>query len=215
MKRLLTYYIVLISLCFSGCYNDDSEVSMSSLEAAHKSSHMTSLIKSATFHQASFDDVIDGSSCFSLDFPYKVKVNLDVITIRSREDLLHLSEKDIVQIQYPVDLLFYNYTTHQVNSPSEFQNLQVQCDNTFRELSSLCVSFNYPIIVKDFNDINSSFDTHRFSSNKDFFLYLEHLHDSDMFEIQYPVIINDSITSTEVFSNQNLISVLQESANCM
>ncbi len=215
MKGLFKYTVLIMLFSFSGCYSDDSDVSIHSLDAAHRTSHLTDLIKSVTLHHSSFDDVVDGSSCFSLKFPYELKVNSELMSISNMDDISVLSEKDVIEIQYPVSVIFFDYTSHQVNSASDLRNLQLQCESTFDIKPNSCIEFDYPITVKDFNDFTSSFSTHHFTNNEAFFLYLEHLHDSDMFEIEYPITLNDTpSTSIEISSNLELINALDNPKDC-
>ena len=87
MNRL--YLIVLFILV--SCYDDDSQV-VESVDTAHRSSELTTMIKSMSLHNASYDDHIDNTSCFSLVFPYQINVNSTSTTITSIQDLSELSE---------------------------------------------------------------------------------------------------------------------------
>jgi hypothetical protein len=77
-----------------------------------------------------------------------------------------------------------------------------QCDDFQSIIAFNCYSIEFPLTLKDFNDINSSFQTHHFFNKKDIFLYLENLHDSDVYEIDYPISLIDKI-SREIVINDN------------
>jgi hypothetical protein len=72
-----------------------------------------------------------------------------------------------------------------------------------------CYSINFPLTLKDYNDVNSSFQTHHFFNNKAIFLYLENLHDSDVYEIDYPItLLTKNSREIVINNNQEFIDML-------
>lgn len=208
-----SFYILL--LVFISCYNDDSEIIESS-NAANKSSELTTMIKSMSSHKASFDDHIDKSSCFSLVFPYQLKINSVTTTINSIEDISDLGLDDDIKIVYPVTAVFFDYAQHEMTSLIEHNSMIAFCEKDFDVEPNSCMDFQYPITLKSFNEINGNFETSHLNSDKELFLFLDNLNDTDIYEIVYPIVIHDSnLNSHRINSNLEFEAVVNSKpVNC-
>lgn len=185
-----------------GCYEDDSQV-IESRDALHRSSVLTPLIKSITLHNANFDDHIDNTSCFSLVFPYEVNINSNRRTISSIQDLNSIDENDQVQILFPVSIVFFDYTQHKVNTASELRLLTNSCEEKFDIEHNPCLNFDFPIVIKEFNELDGTFETLNLISNEELFQYVDNLHDSDVYEIDYPILLLDSNSDGHVINSNS------------
>lgn len=209
-KHIFFFSLVLIVL---GCYEDDSQL-LESTNAAHRSSELTPLIKSITLHDASFDDLVDKTSCFSLVFPYQLKVNSRVQRMDSAHEISDLDEDDTIEIIFPVSVVFSNYNNHEVISNSEFNTIKNLCENEERIQTNSCFDFVYPVSIKEYNEQGSTFETLTFDNNKALFLYLDHLHDSDVYEIDFPIsLLNSDSRSITINSNLEFIEALETSSS--
>jgi hypothetical protein len=192
---------LLLPILIVSCYQDDAPLVEDESTLLH-SSDLSFKLKSITSHNASFDDLVDNAFCFSLIFPYELSVNDQLRVFNSAQDLTPLREEDSIEIVFPISIVFSDYSIYQVNSTPEFNALMNQCDDFQSIIAFNCYSIEFPLTLKDFNDINSSFQTHHFFNKKDIFLYLENLHDSDVYEIDYPISLIDKI-SREIVINDN------------
>jgi len=190
------------------CYEDDAPL-VEDENTLHHSSDLSSKLQSITSHNASFDDVVDNAFCFSLVFPYELTVNDQLRVFNSAHDLSYLREEDTIEIVFPASIVFSDYTIQEVNSTSELNALANQCDD-FQSITMFnCYSINFPLTLKDYNDVNSSFQTHHFFNNKAIFLYLENLHDSDVYEIDYPItLLTKNSREIVINNNQEFIDML-------
>ena len=195
------FYILLLSILIS-CFDDDSQV-IESADVAHRSSELTTFIKSMSLHNSNFDDKIDKTSCFSLVFPYQLHVNANPTTINSAEDISDFSEEDDIEIIYPVETVFYNYDQHQVTNSSEFNLVKNLCQQDFNLIPNTCLDFEFPITLKKYNELTGSFDTFHFYSDKEIFRHFDNLHDQDIYEIEYPIILKN-VNSNNLRINSNL-----------
>jgi len=192
---------LLLPILMLSCYEDDAPL-VEDENTLHHSSDLSSKLQSITSHNASFDDVVDNAFCFSLVFPYELTVNDQLRVFNSAHDLSYLREEDTIEIVFPASIVFSDYTIQEVNSTSELNALANQCDD-FQSITMFnCYSINFPLTLKDYNDVNSSFQTHHFFNNKAIFLYLENLHDSDVYEIDYPITLLTK-NSREIVINNN------------
>ena len=199
MKRIL----FILIFAFVGCYDDDSTL-IASDNTAHISSKLTNSIKSITLHDASFDDIVDKSSCISLEFPYQVLVNTELQTINSIEDIETLHEADTIEIVYPVSAVLYNYEKHQITSFSEYDVVVNACEENFDLSPHRCLDIEYPIIVKMYNQVGNNFQTMDLNHDQDMYVFLDNLHDTDIYELEYPIIVNDHTTGSSVVISSNV-----------
>jgi hypothetical protein len=199
---------LLLPILMLSCYEDDAPL-VEDENTLHHSSDLSSKLQSITSHNASFDDVVDNAFCFSLVFPYELTVNDQLRVFNSAHDLSYLREEDTIEIVFPASIVFSDYTIEEVNSTTELNEMTNQCDDFQSIIAFNCYSIEFPLTLKDFNDINSSFQTHHFFNKKDIFLYLENLHDSDVYEIDYPISLIDKISREIVINNnQEFIDML-------
>lgn len=198
-----------------GCYQDDSQT-VKSEDASHRFSELSFLIKSMSSHHASFDDRIDGSSCFSIAFPYEVYVNSNLKTISSVADVLEINEDDNIELVYPVNTNFYNYEEHQASNQTDFNSIKNTCDNDFDIIPNSCLDFQFPITVREFNDLTETFETFQLGTNREVYQHFESLHDNDVYEIDYPIFLFDSNSEAiPVESNDEFIEAFNmSSTNC-
>jgi len=199
---------LLLPILMLSCYEDDAPL-VEDENTLHHSSDLSSKLQSITSHNASFDDVVDNAFCFSLVFPYEPTVNDQLRVFNSAHDLSYLREEDTIEIVFPASIVFSDYTIQEVNSTSELNALANQCDD-FQSITMFnCYSINFPLTLKDYNDVNSSFQTHHFFNNKAIFLYLENLHDSDVYEIDYPItLLTKNSREIVINNNQEFIDML-------
>jgi hypothetical protein len=213
MKKKYTWVLLFSALLLISCYDDDSEL-VESTNATHRSSELTSLIKSMTLHNASFDDHIDKTSCYSLVFPYTLSVNSTIKTIASIQDVNSIDENDQIEILYPASIVYFDYNQFEVNSPTELRLLTNNCEDNFILDYNACLDFEYPIVVNEFNELNATFETITIDSNKKAFEYVSALHDSDVYEIEYPITLLDhNFNPTVINSNAEFISAFDTSVN--
>jgi len=198
MKRIL----LILVLALVSCYDDDSIVIVSD-NTAHISAKLTNSMKSIALHDASFDDIIDNSSCFSLEFPYQVVVNAELKTINSKADLETLHENDEIEIVYPVSAVLFNYDKHQITSISGYEAVANACEQNFNLSPHRCLDFEYPVTIKMYNQVGSSFQSMNMDHDQDLYTFLDNLHETDIYEIDYPIILNDHTTGTSKSISSN------------
>ncbi|WP_019036994.1 hypothetical protein [Psychroflexus tropicus] len=209
------YNIIFLSchFLFSSCYSDDEQI-IESIDTTHRSSELTSMIKSMTLHNASFDDHVDSTSCFSLVFPYDLSVNSEQIRVNSIQNLQMIDEADNIEILFPVNIVFFNYNEHEVRNTSELTLLTNSCENDFGLEPNSCLNFEYPISIKQYNQSNTNFETLVLDSNIEVFRYLDTLHEDDVYEIEYPVaLIGPDSETNKINSNSEFMSIYESSIN--
>ena len=119
VKNLMYLGLFSMALIFNSCQEEFEEVNGGSdQETITASSTTASLIKNTSTNDGSYDNIVDGASCFAINFPYTVEVSGVQITIDSREDL-HLIEEifdefdddeDILELIFPIVITLGDFT---------------------------------------------------------------------------------------------------------
>ncbi len=204
MKKL---FYIAITLMLAGCYEEDNEL-IQSRDSSHRTSEMSRMLKSISAHESGFDDIIDNSSCFSVDFPYQVYINSDLRTISDKNDLSEINPQDNIELVYPVNTTFFNYDFHQAINQTDFNLIKNTCSEDFDIISNECLEIEFPITFKEFNDLTESFETLSFDNNRDLFFYIENLHDNDVYELDYPILVTDDDSNTHsISSNEEFLEL--------
>lgn len=203
MKKVV--YILFLFLGIA-CYDDDSQVVQSD-STLHRSSDLSLFIQSISSHYASFDDKIDHTPCFSIAFPYEIYVNSNLVAITSVQDIENLDEESNVEIVYPISTHFYNYEEHQANNQTEFNLLKNSCNADFEIAPNDCLDFEFPISLKEYNNLTESFETFHLNTNQEVFVHVQNLHENDVYEIDYPIFLkNYDESSIRINSNAEFIN---------
>ena len=96
MKTKFNQFILLAFfalLSFTACQNEETQViNPSEQETIVPSSALAGLMSNTTANYGAYDDVLDGSPCFSIDLPVTIVISDITITIESEEDLEELGD---------------------------------------------------------------------------------------------------------------------------
>jgi hypothetical protein len=180
-------------------------------EAFTQDQQLKSLIMSVTSHDGSYDDVVDNSSCFSIDFPYICYYNGYPYPVNSIEDLAVFNNGDNLIPKFPVSITISDYVQAEVPDEETFNLFMDLCANgqLFNE-SITCLDIIYPIRISVYDPDNSSFETISFAHDKQTFESIVGFDLSLIASIQYPIQIqmpNDvvlTINSNEALKTEIL-----------
>jgi hypothetical protein len=224
MKKILNaaiYAVLLVgALSFTACQEEFEEVNTSDAqeESFQATSSTAQLMEKTAFKDGSFDNIVDGSSCFALNFPYTVNVNGLDITVDSKEDLRLIEEifdefdddEDVLEILFPITITLADYSEITINNREELIELARQCIEGGGDDDIECIDFVYPITLFTF-DINKQ-QTGRVTVNSDreLRLFFEELDDDDFVSIDFPItLIKFDGTEIQVGSNAELAAALE------
>jgi len=175
------------------------------------------LLKSVTSRDGSFDDIVDRSSCFSINFPYTILLNGSPHQVNTINDLYSINPTDEVTPIAPFSITFATYNQLNVDSLEDFQNLVQLCDigNLFNDAIK-CIDLVYPIEVSLYDSENRSFDTLVFNHDKESFLSIDAFSENTLASINFPIeVILHDLSVFQIESNEGLKNViLQEIPLC-
>lgn len=224
MKKLLnlaTCLMLLIgALAFTSCQEEFEEINTSSTqgESFKANSSTAQLLEDTSSRDGSFDNIVDGSSCFSLNFPYTVNVNGLDITIDSKEDL-HLIEEifdefeddiDEIDIFFPITVTLPDFSVIEIESAEALVDLARDCIEGGDDRDIECIDFAYPITFFTFDLDNTQTGSVTIESDEQLRRFFHELEDEDIVSIEYPItLIKYDGTEIQVNNNTELAATLE------
>ena len=165
MKKSFYYMlgVIVLATAFSltSCSLDEPNVELATNneKALDASSNEVKLMQRTASNDGSWDNIIDGASCFSIRFPYTVAVNGLEIIIDSEEDLQLIEnlfdavdeDQDILDILFPITLTLADYSELTINDEEELRMLVAECVEGGDDDDIECIDFIYPINLFTFS----------------------------------------------------------------
>ena len=212
------YVLLLLVISLFSCQKEKLTIVMDQEESSFLSDgRLTRLMKSVAAHDGSFDDIIDQSPCFSINFPYQILLNGETHQITSVDDLSIIGLYDYIELIFPVTITIANYVEVEILNLGTFEKYISQCDNglIYNEIIS-CVDFVYPVSISIYNNENSDFETIIFNHDKDTFIGIGLIETGTLAAINYPIrllLIDGTLIIIE--SNEQLkLRILQMISVC-
>ncbi len=189
-------------------------------------SNVAKLLARTTMNDGSVDNIIDKSSCFSIELPVSVIANGTAITVESSGDLDEIEaildenydDVDSIEIIFPIRIVFPDYTTTAVSTYEELQGFADDCpaENAADE-DIECVDIRYPVSLSLFNTSTEQFNTVTVSDDKSFFQFLKDLDNDVIVSVDFPVtvIANDGseMEISDLDALGNYIEIVKDSCD--
>lgn len=204
--KSLTLVAVTACLLFTSCRKEEFDFQGASAEQAlEANSAVANLLLRTTMNDGSVDNIIDNASCFSLQLPVTVVANGTEVVVSSQagydaiEAIFDESavDTDVLQIQFPVTLIFSDHSEVQVVNQTEFDSYASTCSGENQQDDDIeCVDINYPAVITLFNTTKETLNTQTFADDKTLHEFITSLQDSDVANIQFPIglLLSDGTT---------------------
>ena len=194
-------YVVML-LVLGACQKEELTVVQAPDEESFiQDAQLKSLIMGVVSHDGSFDDIVDDSSCFSINFPYICYYGGREYEVNSIEDLSNFDEGAILIPKFPITITFADYISAEVPNAKVFDNFKIACANgTLFDESITCVDISYPVDISVYNTVTSNFETISFLHDKQTYQTIEEMDENLIANIQYPIEIllpNDVVLTIE------------------
>ena len=163
MKKLFDHVMIggllTATIILGSCQKEHEELPQSNEEQTIMANSATaSLIERAASKDGSFDNVIDGTPCFSIQFPYTVYANGMDIAVEAMDDIPLAKELagalqvggNVFEIIFPVTITYSDFSEVTVNSRPHFEELVAECKGNGTEVIK-CVDFVYPMTLFTFD----------------------------------------------------------------
>lgn len=180
---------------------------------------VVSLLKNMVANDGSYDNIIDGASCFDVNFPYEIRIGEEKITVNSYEDLktveeaLDLLEDKVFvrQLIFPVTLTMADYTQLTIEDGDELKSLAEQCLEGGADEDLECVDIAYPLTLFTYNPNFQLTNTFEVNADVEFRRFIAGLTENDLLSIEFPIQLHyaDS-TSISVNSNSELANAIEQ-----
>jgi len=222
MKKYLnsaSYAILLaFALSFTACSTEEPlNLQLDEQQTLTANSATSKLIERTVSNDGSWDNIVDESSCFDIQFPYAVMVNGLEITIDSREDLKIIEElfdaidtdDDILDIIFPITITMADYTDITINGIADLREIAERCVEGGDDEDIECIDVIYPVTLFTYNPNLEQTGSVTVESDKEMRRFFASLNEDDLISIEFPVMF-ETYDGTKVTVNNN-----QELADAM
>lgn len=210
MKIKYIVQLMLFIFLFGACQKEDETTVIQNPNNIFPGSSLAKLISRVSQNPTELDNIIDNTSCFSVQLPVSVVVNGQIITITTQSDYqlvqnaidFYTTDDDVVHFEYPITIQFQNFTTQVVNDSNQLDDIIDDCndDDGFDEID--CIAINYPIAINIYDSNNQVANTITIQSNPQLFNFIGSLSTSIIAAIVYPISVTNS-NGEDVLINSN------------
>ncbi|MGI9552241.1 MAG: hypothetical protein ACR2MT_13655 [Aurantibacter sp.] len=200
MKKFLNYALytglLVTALAFTSCQKEKYDVApQDEQETMEASSATAKLIERTVSNDGSWDNIVDGSSCFDIRFPYTVDVNGVEITVDSHDDLEVIEgvfdaidgDEDLLDIIFPITITMGDYTEVTINSKEDLREIADQCVEGGDDDDIECIDVVYPVQLFTFDTNLSILDDYTINSDLELRRFMAGLGENDIISIDFPV----------------------------
>lgn len=220
MKALRYLILGLILFSFGGCQKEEETIIQDETESFVVDSPIAGLLARTSQNPTSGDNILDNSSCFSVQLPVTVIVNGQQIVVADQADYQTVqdaidefsNDDDIVNFVYPITIRYQNFQTQVLQDSEDLEDAIDDCgdDDGFEEID--CITLVYPITINVYDSNNQLANTVTIANNSNLFNFLANLGNNVYAAINYPIeAINSNGQTVVINSNTELENFLEES----
>lgn len=224
MRKFLNYtaYAILLAVAINltSCQAEDPYIlEINEEQTLMASSSTINLMKLMVSNDGSYDNIIDGSSCFDISFPYTVSVNGVEITIHSEQDLEVIEElfdaveddDDILDIIFPITITMSDYSEIVINGVNDLKEIASQCIEGGNDEDIECIDVIYPVTLFTYNTDRQETGSVVVNSDKDMRRFFTGLNATDLVSIEFPVMFEKQDgTKVTVNTNSELATAIND-----
>ncbi|PHS68009.1 MAG: hypothetical protein COB12_02000 [Flavobacterium sp.] len=216
--KLLTLLMLLVVFQFTSCQKEEVVLIDETPPEGTltNNSPLTLLLIRTSLNDGNNDDFIDGADCFSIAFPFTITVGDTDFIIENETDYQDAIDFIIgtggsmndIEINFPITIVFPNYTEVIVNSQEELNTYAADCSDEI-DLVIDCLNFVYPITFFVYDSATEETSTIVVESDEEMFLFLSNLSSTEYISIDFPISVEtENGTVVTVNSNQELENLI-------
>lgn len=204
------YLSIIAFLFLLSCQSEMDQQDYNKQETVTNVSPLISNLQRVAMVKTVQDNVIDKSSYCTIKPPYTVVVNNEKIAINTAADYQKVVDNinantyddDIVKIDFPVTMIYYNYYEKNIPDEANFNSL-IDYWNHYPDLLSKIngLNINYPITINIYNSANQVASSVSIVSDQAFFNFIKNLNASQYISLSYPISIVDYNNQTKSITN--------------
>ncbi|WP_316633859.1 hypothetical protein [uncultured Flavobacterium sp.] len=211
MLSLKKYLSIVVFLLLLSCQSDLQEQDNNTAQGTITSvSPLTSYLQRVAMVKTVQDNVIDGSNYCMIKLPYTVTVNNTKIAVNTTADYQKVVDNinansyddDIVKIDFPVTMVYYNYFEKLIPDQANFNTL-IDYWNQYPDLLSKIngLNINYPITINIYNSANQIASSVSIISDQAFFNFIKNLNSNQYISLKYPITVADYNSQTKAITS--------------
>lgn len=210
MFPLKKYLSIIVLLFLLSCQSEIEEQVYNPQETVTNVSPLTTYLQRVAMVKTVQDNVIDKSSYCTIKLPYTVTVNNVKIAVNTTSDYQKVIDNinantyddDIVKIDFPVTMVYYNYFEKYIPDEADFNSL-IDYWNMYPDLLAKIngLNINYPITINIYNSANQIASSVSIISDQAFFNFIKNLNDSQYISLKYPISVVDYNNQTKSINN--------------
>jgi hypothetical protein len=209
MSRFQKYLSIVGLLFFFSCQSEIEDQNQDN-QTITNTTPLTSYLQRVAMVKTVQDNFIDGSTYCTIKLPYTITVNTAKIAINTTADYQKVldninastTDDDIVKIDFPVTMVYYNYIEKLLPTEADFDEL-IDYWNLYPDLLSKINGLNihYPITINIYNSYNQVASSVSITSDQVFFNFIKNLNSSQYISLSYPISITDYNYQTKSITN--------------
>ncbi len=211
MKSLKYIILSVLFFSFGSCQKEEETIVQDTSESFVFGSPMADLLLRVSQNPTAIDNILDNTSCFSVQLPVTVIVNGQQIIVSNQADYQTVqdaidqfsNDDDLVNFVYPITIKYQNFITQVLQDADDLDDVLDDCndDDGFDEID--CISLIYPITVNIYDSNNQLANTVTINSNSNFYNFLNTIGNNVFIAINYPISALDSNGQTIVLNSNN------------
>lgn len=211
--------LLTVALSFTACQDEIEEINNGEEPTAIAANSTTvDLIQRTSSNDGSCDNIVDGTSCYQINFPYTVKVNGITLTIESEDDIDEIEaifdsveeDENLLDIIFPITITAGDFSEVTINGMDELRSLAADCKEGGEDDDIECIDFVYPMTIFTFNVNLEQTSTVKVTSDRELRLFFKDLGDDGLISFDFPVTLElHDQTTIEVESNQELAIAIE------
>ncbi|MEQ5789922.1 hypothetical protein J4E06_02590 [Muricauda sp. NFXS6] len=223
INNLMRTLLVVLVLGFTACQEEFERIGDDpENQTISASSSTADLIQKTSSNDGSYDNIVDGASCFAVQFPYTVNVNGVEITIDSKEDLDLVEEifdeldddDDILDIFFPITITLSDFSEITIENQDQLEQYARECFEEGDDDDIECIDFVYPITLFTFGVDNQQSGQVIIESDREMRRFFDELDDDDLISIEFPItLIKFDGTQVVIENNAALAAALEMAKN--
>lgn len=190
--------LVFIALAALACRTEEMQIVEAPAEDVFGvNATISTLLKRTSANDGSYDNIIDGASCFDIKLPFTVIANGIEVVIEDEDDLDRVedifdefsNDTDTLEIIFPITIILDDYTEVVINSQSELNAAALQCPSGGSDDDIECIDIQYPITVSIYNSNNELIDTIVINSDEELYEFLDDLDEGIFVTFDFPITV--------------------------
>ncbi|MGJ8738073.1 hypothetical protein [Zobellia laminariae] len=210
-KFSLVAFLLALLMALTSCQDEEPFVeTIDEEQTLSFDSTALELMKETVSNDGSYDNIVDGASCFDIQFPYKVVANGVELTIDSMDGLQVLEEilddvegfESTMDIVFPVTVTMADYTEVTISTKEDLQKTALECVEGGIDADIECIDVVYPATVFTYNPNFQQTASVLVEHDVELRRFFAGLEESDLVSFDFPITLKYK-DSTEVIANTN------------